>query len=35
MLYLKIMEVPVQDGIRNVPVRGVIAGVTDQVCGFV
>jgi len=32
MLYLKIMKVPVQDGIRDVPVSGVIAGVNDKVC---
>ena len=35
MLHLKIMKVPMQDRIRNVPVSGVIAGVNHKVCGFV
>ncbi len=35
MLYLKIMKVPVQDGVRDVEVSGVIAVVTDKICGLV
>src|SRR5579864_2258327 len=35
MLYLKIVKVPVQDRIRDVQVSGVIAVVTDKVCGLV